>query len=134
MRTFCYVMACSIYLFTGCRSSYHSRIPDGPWELRRIEVLRNNELKKIIDTGYQCWEFFACSMEISDDRHLQRRLKIKAGTDSFRSIEYGTGNVVDEFMIDKLSHGELELSSRKIIENVNYTVVYYLHRKDEIKP
>jgi hypothetical protein len=119
----------SLLLFAGCKR--HHKVPEGLWKLDKIEVLRNNELKKIIDTGQQYWKFYkADSLEISDAAHVQKSLRIKAGKDSFMSLDHQSGNAVDEFVIDKLNKQELELSSRKTIENDDYTVVYYLERID----
>lgn len=121
------LMAYSILLFSGCKRAY--KIPEGLWKLERVEVLRNNELTKIIDTGFQYWKFFKTdSIQISDEHHVQKRLKIKPGSDSFASIDCKTGNIMDEFVIEKLDKKELELSSRKRLERADYTVVYHLQK------
>ena len=125
------LMAYSILLFTGCKRPQYNRIPDGIWKLERIEVLKDHELKKIIDTGYQYWKFLNNeSIEIYNDSTVQKRMKIKAGSDSFSSIECGTGAVLDEYVIEKVNRRELELSSSKTIERSDYTVVYYLNKID----
>jgi len=104
-------------------------IPAGLWKLEKIEVLQNNELKKIIEAGYQYWKFYKTdSIEIFNDKQVQKCLKIKAGNDSFSSIDGGTGNVIDEFVIEKFNKNELELSSKKKVEWGDYTVVYYLEK------
>ena len=122
------IIACITWLFASCKPG-NTTIPSGIWKLEKIEVLQNNELKKIIEAGYQYWKFYkADSIEIFNDELVQKCLKIKADNDSFRSIDRGTGNVIDEFVIEKFNKQELELSSRKKLDQLEYTVVYYLEK------
>lgn len=125
------IIVCIVSLIIACKKN-NTTIPSGIWKLQKIEVLQNNELKKIIEAGYQYWKFYkADSIEIFIDELVQKCLKIKVGNDSFRSIDRGTGDIVDEFFIDKLNQQELELSSRKKLDQLEYTVVYYLEKMTE---
>jgi len=127
--TILYIILCeALFLLAACKVNNH-HLPAGLWRLEKIEVLKNNELKKIIDTGYQYWKFYKTdSIEISNEKEIQKCLRIKAGNDSFRSIDGGTGDTIDEFFIEKLNKHELELSSKKKLDQIDYKVVYYLQK------
>lgn len=128
MRVFFPLLCSSILFFSSC-SMNNKNIPAGIWKLEKIEILRNNELKKIIDTGYQYWKFYnSDSIEISNTQQVQKCLRIKAGRDSFRSIDNASGNMIDEFFIEKHNKHELEIYSKNKLDKVDYTVVYYLEK------
>ncbi|MEP7376068.1 MAG: hypothetical protein ABI675_21915 [Chitinophagaceae bacterium] len=122
----------SILLFAACLGNKLNNMPSGLWKLYRIEVLRDNELTKTIDAGYQCWKFYkADSIEISDKQEIQKCLKIKCGKNYFNSVDRISGVVIDEFVIEKYDKKVLELSSFKKMDEKNYTILYYLEKISE---
>ena len=128
MRVFLPLLCSSLLFFSSC-SRNNNAVPDGIWKLEKIEILKDNELRKIIDTGYQYWKFYnSDSIEISNTQQVQKCLRIKAGRDSFRSIDYASGNMIDEFFIEKHNNHELELYSKNKLDKEDYTVVYYLEK------
>lgn len=125
------IIVCITWLLASCKPG-NITIPSGIWKLEKIEVSQNNELKKIIEAGYQYWKFYKSdSIEIFNNEQVQKCLKLKADNDSFRSIDRRTGDILDEFVIDKLTKSELEISSRKNLDKIDYTVVYYLEKVNE---
>lgn len=119
------ICLCILY---SCYQSKKSNVTDGLWRIRKVEVLKNNELKKVIDTGYQYWNFNKKSMiEIFDTHKIQNVLHIKIADRSIKSYN-NQGDLQDEFFVHEINDNSLSLSSCKKLDNQEYNIVYYLNK------
>jgi hypothetical protein len=117
--------ACILMLLCSC-----NRRDDfsGLWKIRKVEILKNNELKKVIDTGYQYWSFARRTViEIFDRQKVQKVLHVQIGHATIRSYK-PNGQVDDEFLVRKLSRERLALTSHQHVRDDKYNIIYYLDR------
>jgi hypothetical protein len=117
--------ACILMLLGSC----HGRDEfSGLWKIRKVEIFRNNELKKVIDTGYQCWSFARRTViEILDRDKVQNTLHVQIDLNTIKSYK-PNGQLEDEFLIRKVSRGRLALTSHQQVEDDKYNIIYYLDR------
>lgn len=100
----------------------------GTWKMRRVEIRKDHELQKVIDTGYQLWSFKKPSLlEISDANKIQNILHVKLGRSSIRSYD-SKGVLQDEFQVMELAGDCCSLTSKKTLNDIQYDVVYYLDK------
>jgi hypothetical protein len=93
-----------------------------------VEIRKDNEVKKIIDTGSQFWSFKKRSLiEIFDMHRIQNILHIKMGSASIRSFD-NRGSLQDEFIINKMDDNCIALHSTKTVEDAKYDIIYYLDK------
>jgi hypothetical protein len=112
-------------LFIGCNRSNEF---SGLWKIRKVEILKNNELNKVIDTGEQYWCFRRKAViEIFDKHKMQNTLHVKIGDSSIKSFD-AAGHLQDEFIIHKVDDSNLALASSKKLDDDNYNVIYYLDK------
>jgi hypothetical protein len=127
MRILTIFISIAIFITFACRGTEHSF--HGLWKVKRVEVMQGSELKKLIDTGSQYWDMRTKSgIDIFDNGQLQNRLSIKTAANSIQSFDPATGNLKDEFVIEKFDKQNLELSSRQTINENDYQVIYYLDK------
>lgn len=119
----------------SCNQTSSSALANSLWRMRKVEILKNNELQKVIDTGSQYWNFKTASLiEIFDSHRIQNILHIHIGNKSIRSYD-NSGTLQDEFMIKKIADDTVALSSKKKTEDAEYNVIYYLDKvKDHSTP
>lgn len=100
----------------------------GLWKIRKVEIHKNNELKKVIDTGFQYWNFKKRStISIFDKHKVQNTLRIRIRPGVITSLS-ATGEVQEEFLIQELKRNSLALSSKKRVDEDDYDVFYYFDR------
>jgi hypothetical protein len=114
-------------LFFACHQNKVSDFNNGLWKIRKIEILKDHQLKKVIDTGYQLWSFKKSLIKIFNLYKLQNTLHVRIDSSSIKS--YNTsGALQDEFLIQKLNGNGLALLSKKKILDAEYYIVYYLDK------
>jgi hypothetical protein len=120
--------ACLCTALFSCRQANNTDLTKSLWKIRKVEIWKDNEVAKVIDTGSQFWSFEKKSMiEIFDKHRVQNVLHIKMSTGSIRSYDT-SGSLQDEFFIQQLDKECLALSSRKKIMQSAYNIIYYLDR------
>lgn len=125
--TFCIFILCACHKQTVHLS--------GLWKIRKVEVLRNNQVQKILDSGCQYWNFTDVScIKIFDTTKIQNTLSISIGRNSIKSYDTTTGSLKDEFRIEEANAKNLMLSSEQQIKNAVYHVNYYLDRVEGTHP
>jgi hypothetical protein len=126
----------SIFLTAGiviisifsCHQTASPALINSLWKIRKVEILKNNQLKKTIDTGYQYWSFKKKSMiEIFNTGKIQNVLHVQIGNSSIRSYDV-KGKLQEEFVIEEMGDDNMALSSKKKVENAEYNVIYYLDK------
>jgi hypothetical protein len=117
--------ACILMLLCSC----HRRDDfSGLWKIRKVEILKNDELKKVIDTGYQYWSFARRTViEIFDRNKVQNTLHVQIGINTIKSYRVN-GQLDEEFLIRKVSRGRLALTSQQNVKEDKYNIIYYLDR------
>src|SRR5687768_7661553 len=82
----------------SCIRNNNNRFLAGMWKVERVEVLKDNELKRIIDPGIQYWKFCKTdSIEIFNKRQVQNRLYVKVKKSSIKCFNRLNGSQLDEF-------------------------------------
>lgn len=118
--------ACLLFICFSCRRSIKTDLMNGLWKIRKVEIWKDNEVEKIIDTGNQFWSFGNSSqIEIFDTHKIQNILHVKMGAGSIRSYDSG-GALKDEFIIQQLNEGIFALSSKQKVLDDEYNIIYYL--------
>lgn len=121
------LIAGSLFFLVSCADRTKRKM-EGWWKVRKIEVLKNNELKKTIDTGCQYWNFARQSkIEIFDLHTMQNTLHVKFGSNLLRSYD-GDGHMQEEFIIGSISDQNLELLTHTKLRQDDYSVIYYFDR------
>jgi hypothetical protein len=116
------------FAFFSCAKNKVS-IAAGWWKIDRIEIVKNNELVKVLDSCMQYWNIYkADSIEIFERKVLQNCLHIKSGRNSIKSIDPETGKLVKEYFIRLQNDQQLELFSNERLGEDIYDVIYYLTR------
>jgi hypothetical protein len=119
-----------ISIVFSCTQPANSSLINKLWKIRKVEILRNNKLEKVIDTGYQYWSFKTTSIiEILNPQRVQNVLHVKMSGSSMRTYDT-SGTFQDEFTIQKIDEDNMALSAHKKIEDAEYSIVYYL---DQVK-
>lgn len=120
--------ACLFLMVFSCNQTSSSALAHSLWKMRKVEILKNNELKKVIDTGSQYWNFKTASLiEIFDTHRIQNILHIRISNKSIRSYD-NSGALQDEFMIRHLTDDTVALFSKKKTDDAEYNVIYYLDK------
>src|SRR5687768_15402754 len=97
--------ACILMLLLSCQRTDDDF--SGLWKIRKVEILKNNELKKVIDTGYQYWNFGRRSViEIFERQKVQNTLHVKIGLKTIKIFKLN-GQLENEFVISKVSREKL---------------------------
>jgi hypothetical protein len=119
--------ACFVILsMFSCHQTASPAFVNSLWKIRKVEILKNNQLKKTIDTGYQYWSFKKKStIEIFNTNKIQNVLRVKIGNSTIRSYDV-KGNIQDEFVIKEMDDDNMALSSKKKVDDGEYNVIYYL--------
>jgi hypothetical protein len=100
--------------------------------MRKVEILKNNQLTKVIDTGSQYWSFKKPSLiEIFDMHRIQNILHISIGHKSIRSYD-NNGALQDEYTIKTINDDNIALFTKKKVEDAEYNVIYYLDKVKDI--
>jgi len=122
------LLSAALVLVGSCSQTAHHNMIDSLWKIRKVEILKNRELKKVIDTGFQYWSFRKKStIEIFDASKIQNILHVRIGNSTIRSYNV-KGDLQDEFVICEIGDDNLALSSKKKMENAEYNVIYYLDK------
>jgi hypothetical protein len=112
--------------------SARDKINPGWWRIDRVEILKNDQLTRVIDSENQYWNFRARdSIEIFEGHQLQVCLQVRMDKHSIRSIDRKSGGLIDEYFISKSNKDQLELYSTIRMEEDNYRVVYYLDKVED---
>jgi hypothetical protein len=120
--------ACMIIIVFSCSQAGNSDLTGHLWKIHRVEILKNNELKKVIDTGYQYWSFKNTSLiEIWNTEKIQKVLHFKMSKGSIKTYDT-SGALQDEFFIERMGQDNMALSAHKKIEDAEYNIVYYLDK------
>ena len=122
-------LAACVFLFVfSCHQTSEQGLANCLWKMRRVEILKDNELKKVIDTGSQYWSFKKPSLiEIFDTHRIQNILHISIGNKSIRSYD-NMGALQDEFLIKQINDNNVALFSKKKVEDAVYNIIYYLDK------
>jgi hypothetical protein len=129
MKRFIFFFLLPFFLATACHHGGESPLMSGLWKIRKVEVLKNNTLQKVIDTGCQYWSFaHRCNLRIFDTHRLQNNLHICFKKNTFQSFDSTTGELKDIFQIQELAAGNLALSSHKKMMEDDYHIIYYLDK------
>src|SRR5687767_4622837 len=110
-----YLLTGLCFLFiSSCTRSKNIGLLQGLWKVESVEVLRNNELNRVIDPCFQYWNFYKTdSIRIFNKKQIQKCLYVKISKGIIKCINPVNGSLVDEFIIDKLNKTHLELTSRR---------------------
>ena len=101
----------------------------GFWKIRKVEVLKDDQLQKTIDVGCQYWRFInRNSISIFDTLRVQNVLTVKIGSSSIKSFDNATDRLKDEFVIRELDAKKLLLCSHHTLDAYDYNALYYLER------
>jgi hypothetical protein len=101
----------------------------GYYKMNRIEVFQNDNLAKIIDTGFQYWNFSDPSaIKIYNKQGVQKVLYIKKINKRIHSMDTNTGKILEVFVIRKSDPQSLELCSTKKLYNKTYDIIYFLEK------
>jgi hypothetical protein len=123
-----WITACMIAVLFSCGSDVNSGFANGLWKIRKVQILKNKELKKTIDTGFQYWSFQKRStIEIFDAHKIHNVLHVKIGNSTIRSYDV-KGNLQDEFVIQEISNNNMALSSKKTVDDSEYNIIYFLDK------
>lgn len=121
-------LSATLALIGSCNQVVHHNMIDNLWKIRKVEILKNSELKKVIDTGYQFWSFKKKStIEIFDAGKIQNVLHVRIGNSIIRSYDV-KGDLQDVFVISEIGDDNLALSSKKKLDDAEYNIVYYLDK------
>ena len=121
--------AAAAILLLYCHKKTSGDLIPGTWQVKKIDIFSDNQLRKTIDTGYQYWRFYKDdSIHIYDHATLQNCLHIKMDKQFIHSID--SKNRTDQFSIDTLNNQILELSSKQCLPDEEYTIVYHLEKME----
>lgn len=123
-----------IILAIACSREKHT-ILHGLWKIERVEIMKGPVLQKtIIDSSNQYWSIRDREwLYIFDDHKLQNRLQVKMDKESIRSFDTSSGNLQEEFLIERSTTEKLELVSHQTIDKDNYDIIYYLDKIEDSK-
>jgi hypothetical protein len=122
------ITTCMILVLCSCGSNVNTGLANGLWKIRKVQILKDSELKKTIDTGYQYWNFQKRStIEIFDAQKIHNVLHIKIGNSTIRSYDV-KGNLQDEFVIEEIDNNNMALSSKKKVDDSEYNIIYFLDK------
>lgn len=126
--------ACIAAIMCSCNQNAHPELMNGLWKIRKVEILKDHELKIVIDTAYQLWSFKRPSIiEIIDKGRTKNILHIKMDSSSIRSYDKN-GKLKEEFMIRSINNGNVTLASKQKVEDEEYHIIYYLDRVKDGPP
>ena len=112
----------------ACRSTVDPQTMDGLWKIRKVEVFKNNQLKKVIDTGQQYWHIAGKkNIEIFDTQQVHNVLRIKVDKNKIKSFN-DSGQLQDDFVVERHNANSLSLSSHKKMQQDQYNIVYHLDK------
>jgi hypothetical protein len=129
MRTKMISLTALVCIIVSCHQAVKKQeFEKGVWKIRKVEILKDNQLKKVLDTGSQYWSFQKASLiEIFNTRKIQNILHIKMNPGCIRCYD-DTGALQDELSIREIDNNAIALSSKKKVESGVYDIIYYLDK------